>query len=103
MATRREHCYLGYRIISRIPFLAEAAEIVYSHQERYDGSGYPRSLKGDEIPLGARMFSIADTLDAMTTTRVYRPAQSFEAARKAIELWSGRQVDSQIVNASIQM
>src|ERR1700724_2909683 len=103
MATMREHCYLGYRIISRIPFLAEAAEIVYSHQERYDGSGYPRSLKGDQIPLGARMFSIADTLDAMTTTRVYRPAQSFEAARKEIELWSGRQFDPQIVKVFLDM
>src|SRR6266404_619362 len=72
MAIMREHCYRGYKIISRIPFLAEAAEIVYSHQERYDGQGYPRGLKGDEIPLGARMFSIADTLDAMTTTRPYR-------------------------------
>src|SRR3982075_2679377 len=78
MAIMREHCYRGYKIISRIPFLAEAAEIVYSHQERYDGQGYPRSLKGEEIPLGARMFSIADTLDAMTTTRPYRPAQSFD-------------------------
>ena len=52
----REHCYLGYKIISRIPFLAEAAEIVYSHQERYDGTGYPRGLKGDEIPLGRAHF-----------------------------------------------
>ena len=103
MATMREHCYLGYRIISRIPFLAEAAEIVYSHQERYDGLGYPRGLKGDEIPLGARMFSVADTLDAMTTTRVYRPAQSFEAARKEIELWSGRQFDPQIVKVFLDM
>jgi putative nucleotidyltransferase with HDIG domain len=103
MATMREHCYLGYRIISRIPFLAEAAEIVYSHQERFDGLGYPRGLKGDQIPLGARMFSIADTLDAMTTTRVYRPAQSFEAARKEIELWSGRQFDPQIVKVFLDM
>src|SRR5580692_956907 len=71
MAIMKEHCYRGYKIISRIPFLAEAAEIVYSHQERYDGLGYPRGLKGDEIPLGARMFSIADTLDAMTSDRPY--------------------------------
>src|SRR5438067_1395151 len=88
MAIMREHCYRGYKIISRIPFLAEAAEIVYAHQERYDGQGYPRNLKGDEIPLGARMFSIADTLDAMTSDRPYRPAQSFEVAREEIKLWS---------------
>jgi response regulator RpfG family c-di-GMP phosphodiesterase len=103
MAIMKEHCYRGYRFISSIPFLAEAAEIVYSHQERYDGLGYPRGLKGDEIPLGARIFSIADTLDAMRSDRVYRPAQSFEAARKEIELWSGRQFDPDIVKVFLGM
>jgi len=99
----REHCYRGYKIVSRIPFLAEAAEIVYSHQERYDGLGYPRGLKGEEIPLGARIFSIADTLDAMRSDRPYRPAQPFEAARKEIELWSGRQFDPEIVKVFLEM
>src|SRR5271155_2262264 len=103
MGTMKEHCYLGYKIISRIPFLSEAAEIIYAHQERYDGTGYPRRLKGEEIPLGARMFSIADTLDAITTDRPYRPAQSFDAARKEIELWSGRQFDPQIVKVFLEM
>ena len=72
----QEHCYHGYEILKKIPFLLEAAEIVYAHQERYDGTGYPRGLKGEEIPLGARMFSVADTLDAITSDRPYRPAQS---------------------------
>jgi len=103
MAIMKEHCYLGHKIISLIPFLAEAAEIVYAHQERYDGSGYPRELKGDEIPLGARIFSIADTLDAMTTDRPYRPKQTFEAAREEIERWSGRQFDPQIVKVFLEM
>ena len=103
MAIMREHCYLGYNIISRIPFLAEAAEIVYAHQERYDGLGYPRGLKGDEIPLGARIFAIADTLDAMRSKRDYRDAQSIEAVRKEIELWSGRQFDPQIVKVFLEM
>jgi len=102
-AIMREHCYLGYKIISRIPFLAEAAEIVHSHQERFDGLGYPRQLKGDQIPLGARIFSVADTLDAMTVDRPYRAAQSFEAARTEIELWSGRQFDPQIVKVFLEM
>ncbi|MGD0213708.1 MAG: HD domain-containing phosphohydrolase [Terriglobales bacterium] len=102
-AIMREHCYLGYRIIARIPFLAEAAEIVHAHQERFDGLGYPRGLKGDQIPLGARIFSIADTLDAMTVDRPYRRAQSFEAARKEIELWSGRQFDPEIVKVFLEM
>jgi putative nucleotidyltransferase with HDIG domain len=103
MGEMKEHCYLGYKIVSRIPFLAEAAEIVYSHQEHYDGQGYPRGLKGDEIPLGARIFAIADTLDAITMDRRYRPAQSFPAARKEIELWSGRQFDPQIVKVFLEM
>lgn len=103
MAAMKEHCYLGYKIISRIPFLAGAAEIVYAHQERYDGLGYPRGLEGEEIPLGARIFSIADTLDAMTSDRPYRPAQTFQAARKEIELWSGRQFDPQIVKVFLEM
>jgi cyclic di-GMP phosphodiesterase len=103
MNTMKEHCYLGYKIISRIPFLAEAAEIIYSHQERYDGTGYPRRLEGNEIPLGARIFAIADTLDAMRTDRPYRAAQSMEAARKEIELWAGRQFDPAIVKVFLEM
>jgi putative nucleotidyltransferase with HDIG domain len=103
MNTMKEHCYLGYKIISRIPFLAEAAEIIYSHQERYDGTGYPRQLEGNEIPLGARIFAIADTLDAMRTDRPYRAAQSMEAARKEIELWAGRQFDPAIVKVFLEM
>ena len=103
MAIMREHCYLGYKIISRIPFLAEAAEIIYAHQERYDGLGYPRGLKGEEIPLGARIFAIADTLDAMRSKRDYRDAQTIQAARKEIELWSGRQFDPQIAKVFLEM
>jgi putative nucleotidyltransferase with HDIG domain len=103
MDIMKEHCYRGYKIISRIPFLAEAAEIVYSHQEFYDGSGYPRGLRGEEIPLGARIFAIADTLDAMRSDRPYRAAQSIQAARKEIDLWAGRQFDPQIVKVFREM
>jgi putative nucleotidyltransferase with HDIG domain len=103
MDTMKEHCYLGYKIISRIPFLSEAAEIIYSHQERFDGLGYPRGLKGEEIPLGARIFAIADTLDAMRTDRPYRAAQSIQAVREEIKLWSGRQFDPEIVKVFLEM
>jgi putative nucleotidyltransferase with HDIG domain len=99
----KEHAYKGYRILSKIPFLTEAAEIVYSHQERYDGTGYPRQLKGEEIPLGARIFSVADTLDAITSDRPYRKAQSLEAARNEIEEWSGRQFDPTVVKVFLEM
>jgi putative nucleotidyltransferase with HDIG domain len=99
----QEHCYHGYEILKKIPFLGEAAEIVYAHQERYDGTGYPRGLKGDQIPLGARMFSVADTLDAITSDRPYRPAQSLTAARIEIEKWSGRQFDPEVVKVFLSM
>jgi putative nucleotidyltransferase with HDIG domain len=99
----QEHCYHGYEILKKIPFLGEAAEIVYAHQERYDGTGYPRGLKGDQIPLGARMFSVADTLDAITSDRPYRPAQSHTAAREEIRIWSGRQFDPEVVKVFLEM
>ncbi|MGB9073036.1 MAG: HD domain-containing phosphohydrolase [Terriglobales bacterium] len=99
----KEHSHQGYYILSKIPFLTRAAEIVYAHQERYDGTGYPRGLKGEEIPLGARIFAIADTLDAMTSDRPYRAAQTIQAARKEIKSWSGRQFDPKIVAVFLAM
>lgn len=103
VAEMRKHCELGYQIVRKIPFLTEAAEIVYAHQERWDGTGYPRGLKGEEIPLGARIFAVADTLDAMTSDRPYRPAQSYRVARKEIEDWSGRQFDPAIVRVFLSI
>ncbi len=99
----REHPYRGYQLVKRIPFLAEAAEIVYAHQEKFDGTGYPRGLKGAEIPLGARIFSIADTLDAMTSDRPYRAKQPYAAAREEIRRWSGRQFDPEVVEVFLSM
>jgi putative nucleotidyltransferase with HDIG domain len=99
----KEHAWSGYKIVKNIPFLSEAAEIVYSHQERFDGTGYPRRLKGEQIPLGARIFSIADTFDAITSDRPYRPKQSDQAAREEIERWSGRQFDPEIVKVFLSM
>lgn len=99
----REHCYHGYQILKRIPFLKEAAEIVYSHQEYYDGTGYPRQLKGEEIPLGARIFAVADTLDAITSDRPYRAAKPVAAAIKEIERCSGTQFDPQVVEAFLRL
>ncbi len=102
-ALMREHCYNGYQIVKKIPFLVDAAEIVYSHQECYDGSGYPRGLRGGEIPLGARIFSVADTYDAITSHRPYRAARSHADARKEIMAWTGRQFDPEVVKVFLDM
>lgn len=99
----REHCFRGYHMLKKIPFLAEASEIVYAHQEKYDGTGYPRGLQGEEIPMGARIFSIADTLDAITSDRPYRAAQPISVAREEVKRFSGRQFDPEVVRTFLDM
>jgi putative nucleotidyltransferase with HDIG domain len=94
----REHCEIGYNMLIRIPFLRDAAEIVLAHQEFYDGSGYPRGLKGEQIPLGARIFTIADSLDAMISDRPYRRALPMSHAREEIKRCSGSQFDPAVVD-----
>jgi putative nucleotidyltransferase with HDIG domain len=103
MAIMREHCERGYEMVRKIPFLQQASEIVYSHQESFDGSGYPRGLQGAQIPLGARIFAIADTLDAITSDRPYRRGRSFAEARDEIARCSGRQFDPVIVEVFLRV
>jgi putative nucleotidyltransferase with HDIG domain len=93
----RTHCAKGFAMVKRIPFLKEAAEIVLTHQECFNGSGYPQGLKGDEIPLGSRIFAVADTLDAMISDRPYRKALPIRAAREEIKKYSGTQFDPRVV------
>jgi putative nucleotidyltransferase with HDIG domain len=99
----REHCARGYQMLRKIPFLAEAAEIVFTHQEHYDGSGYPNALKGIAIPVGARIFAVADTLDAITSDRPYRVARTFDAARQEIIRCSGTQFDPTVVEVYLRI
>ncbi len=94
-----KHPEAGYRIVKRIGFLRDAAEIVYAHQERYDGTGYPRGLKGDEIPLGARLFKVADVYDALTSIRPNRSPLSYEEAVTTILKQKGSQFDPAVVDA----
>jgi len=96
-AIMQTHVRIGYKLMSRVAFLAEAAEIVLTHQEFYDGTGYPQGLAREEIPLGARIFSIADTMDAIMSDRPYRQGRSYEVARDEIQRESGRQFDPQVV------
>ncbi len=99
----QDHCRQGYDIVRKIPFLRDASEIVYAHQEHFDGRGYPRGLSGDEIPLGARVFAVVDALDAMTSDRPYRSRESFETAREEIRRCAGTQFDPQVVDAFLEI
>ena len=95
----RRHPEIGKRLLESIPFLRGAVPIVYCHHEKWDGSGYPRGLQGEAIPLGARIFSVVDALDAMTFDRPYSKAISFEAARTEIKRCAGSHFDPQVVEA----
>jgi HD-GYP domain-containing protein (c-di-GMP phosphodiesterase class II) len=95
----QRHPEHGFQILSKLPLLALAGTIVLCHEERYDGSGYPRRLKGDAIPLPARLFAVIDTLDAMTFDRPYRRALSFDTAKAEIVRMSGTQFDPVAVAA----
>lgn len=88
-ASMRKHPEIGYSIISHIGYLSKAAEIVRAHHEHFDGTGYPLGLKGEEIPLGARIFAIADSFDALTVKRPYREAIQFKKAEAEILKASG--------------
>jgi len=93
-----EHPVVGYEIIRDFDFLKKPAEIVLNHHERFDGRGYPCGLAGDDIPLEARIFSIADTIDAITSDRPYRRSRSFAAAFREVMECSGSQFDPAVVD-----
>jgi putative nucleotidyltransferase with HDIG domain len=93
------HVELGYDLVKGIPFLADAAKIILAHHERYNGSGYPRGLSGDNIPMCARIFAVADSFDAMTSDRPYRLALPLRTAQNAIYTGSGKLFFPEIVDA----
>ncbi|NIT13781.1 MAG: HD domain-containing protein, partial [Candidatus Dadabacteria bacterium] len=94
----KTHPKLGYNILKKINFLEESAKIVLTHHERYDGRGYPNGISGDEIPIGSRIFSVVDALDAITSNRIYRKAVGFEQAIPRIVESSGSQFDPEIID-----
>src|SRR6266545_4692518 len=94
----RVHPVEGYGLLQRIGFLKEAAEIVYAHHEHFDGSGYPRGLKGGEIPLGARLFMVADVFDALTSERPYHQVISYGEALEKIRQERGTHFDPEVVD-----
>jgi HD-GYP domain-containing protein (c-di-GMP phosphodiesterase class II) len=99
----KQHPVIGYRMCMKIDALRPAAPIVLHHHERWDGQGYPYGLAGEAIPLGARIFAIADTLDAMTSDRPYRKALSFAQAREEIIRCAGQQFDPEMVKLFLEI
>jgi len=97
MQVMRQHPVIGYNIVKRMPFLQDEAEMVYQHHERYDGTGYPLGLAGRDISIGARLFAVVDSFDALCSDRVYRKAVSAEEAAAEIRLGTGTQFDPEIV------
>ncbi len=98
-----KHPQAGYEMLLGIPYLSEEIKIVLAHQEKWDGTGYPLGLKGEAIPLGARLFMIADTFDALTSDRIYRKGKPYEVARQVIAEESGRQFDPMAVKAFLEV
>jgi HD-GYP domain-containing protein (c-di-GMP phosphodiesterase class II) len=99
--TVQQHPELGAALIADIPQLKPAFDVIVAHHERWDGEGYPHRLRGEEIPLSARILAVADTFDAMTTDRPYRKGLTAEAARQEIIRCAGTQFDPRVVEAFI--
>lgn len=93
----RQHPCLGHEILYGIAFLADALPIVLYHHERFDGRGYPDGLKGEAVPLGARIFSVADAFDAMTADRHYRAALTLDETMSELRQNSGTQFDPEVI------
>jgi HD-GYP domain-containing protein (c-di-GMP phosphodiesterase class II) len=95
----RQHPIHGQQILRGIKFLEGAARVVAQHHEKWDGSGYPLGLCGEEIDICARIFSVADAFDAITSNRVYRKGKPYNAAAEELDEWAGRQFDPRVVAA----
>jgi len=94
---------IAYDLLSRIPYLKDSLDIPLYHHEKWDGSGYPKGLKGDDIPVAARLFSVVDVFDALTSDRPYRRAWTKSDTMRYIKEQSGRQFDPHIVDVFITM
>jgi diguanylate cyclase (GGDEF)-like protein len=99
----KRHPEIGYQLTSRIPFLDAASPLVRHHHERWDGDGYPAGLRGEDIPLAARIFAVADAYDALVSDRPYRPGRSHAQALEEIRRYAGTQFDPQIVTTFLQI
>jgi HD-GYP domain-containing protein (c-di-GMP phosphodiesterase class II) len=99
----RGHVQTGYNLVSRIPLLHQVAELVFSHHERFDATGYPRKLRAEQISLCARIFAVADAFDAMTMPRRYQATRTISQAIREIRRLTGQQFDAEVVNAFLSV
>lgn len=99
----KEHVTTGYKILVEIPMYKKLADIVYAHHEHYDGSGYPRALHGDEIPLAARIMAVADAFDAMTTSRIYKARKTITEAIEDLEKFSAIWYDPIVIKSALNV
>jgi len=99
----QEHAETGYQILKDIPFPWPIADMVHQHHERLDGSGYPKGLSGDQISQGARILAVADTIEAMSTHRPYRPARGLASAMEEVRAEAGSKLDAKVVDAAFEL
>src|SRR2546428_14173460 len=99
----RTHPVIGSQIVAPIRFLGDAVEIIRHHHERFDGSGYPRRLQGNDIPMAARRFAVADSFDAMTSDRPYRKALAIDEALAEVKAGAGSQFDPEVAREFFAM
>ena len=97
------HPTVGSNIVQSLNSLQQIAPIIFSHQEKYDGTGYPQGLKGEQIPLGSRILAVVDAYEAMTNERFYSKARTSKEATNELIALSGKQFDPQIVNAFLKV
>jgi putative nucleotidyltransferase with HDIG domain len=102
-AIMRRHPQIAYEVLSPIAYLRPALDIPYAHHEKWDGSGYPRGLKGEQIPLAARIFAVVDVWDGITSARPYHPAQPEAAALEYIRRSAGTHFDPRVVEVFLNM
>jgi putative nucleotidyltransferase with HDIG domain len=103
MELMREHVHMGHSLVTEIGFPREVRDIVLHHHERWDGSGYPDGLSGEEISIGARIFAVADTIDAMLSDRIYRPAIPIQKVREELRKESGKLFDPKVAFACLDL
>ena len=99
----KQHPEVGARLVQPLGFSEDIGDAIRHHHERFDGAGYPRGLAGEAIPLGARIFAVVDTFDAMTSDRPYRAACSIQDARDEVQRWAGRQFDPRVATAFLSI